>query len=476
MKRKGRLFFILQVAALLSTVLLVSCGQEDQSGKEGTMTNEITPMIDSNGADPWVWKQDNIYYYTKTTGNNVTIFKSDHLTNLSAGEDKVIYEPTGDLGNLWAPELHYIDNCWYVYFAADQPEDIHKMYVLVNENKDPFQGQWECVPMKGMDDKFAIDGTVLDTGKERYYVWSGWMGKENVQQDIYIAQMISPVEIKKQKILLSSPKYKWEKQGNPLVNEAPQIIIKNNTINLVYSASGSWTNDYCMGLMTADLQGDLLLPESWDKKADPIFQSANGIYGPGHNSFTVSPDGSQDYMIYHSARWDGSGWNRAIRLQEIKFNEIGQLLPGEPKASNVLFPIPKGEPQRLCYGDGDFSYSENIQMTKKAGTVMKKAAAGFEDTADTLTLACDVPEDGVYTVFVYARMENSYDEKNIIGLQISINGQETRKDVFPSEYYQPVTLKGNFKKGKNEIIIFSEIGGDEISIDRIEIMNSANEQ
>lgn len=466
------MFLILPGVALLVIVLLVSCGQKNKSRKEEAVTSETTSMIDNNGADPWVWKQDDIYYYTKTTGINVTIYKSDFISNLSAGESKIIYEPTEELGNLWAPELHYIDNCWYVYFAADQPDETHKMYVLVNENRDPFQGEWKCIPIKGMDDKFAIDGTVLDTSKERYFVWSGWMGYENVQQDIYIAQMVSPIEIKKQKILLSSPEYKWEKQGNPLINEGPQVLIKNNTINLVYSASGSWTNDYCMGLITADLSADLLKKESWDKKTEPIFQSANGIYGPGHSGFTVSLDGSQEYLIYHSARWDGSGWNRSIRFQKLKFDEMGQILQGEPEASDTLLPIPKGEPERFRYGDGDFSCSEDIRMTEKKGTVMNEAAVGFEDTEDTLTLICQIPEDGIYTVFVYARMENSYDEKNIIGLQISINGQEIRKDLFPSEDYQPVALKENLKKGENSIVISSEAGGDEISIDRIEIMPS----
>ena len=59
-----------------------------------------------------------------------------------------------------------------------------------------------------------------------------------------------------EKRLISEPEYEWEMRQTPLINEAPQVIIKDETVNLVYSASGSWDNDYALGLMTLDVADD----------------------------------------------------------------------------------------------------------------------------------------------------------------------------------------------------------------------------
>ena len=243
---------------IISVILLVSacfcmtaCG--DETGTDQVETSgEMSPLIDQEGADPWVTCQDGKYYYTKTTGNTITIFRSDNLSDVASGERADIWQEDGDIESFWAPEIHRIDGVWYVYFAAcTYDSDIHTMYVLSNESDDPFEGEWTCSPMQGMDDKFAIDGTVLDTGKDRYFIWSGWEGYENVCQNLYIARMVSPTETEKEKVLISTPEYDWEMNGNPLVNEGPQPVIQGDTVNLIYSASGSWTNEYCLGLLTA---------------------------------------------------------------------------------------------------------------------------------------------------------------------------------------------------------------------------------
>ena len=71
------------------------------------------------------------------------LYRSDRLTNIAAGESCVLYEPVSELESLWAPELFYLDDVWYVYFAAKVPgEPMHQMYVLSNENADPFAGSW----------------------------------------------------------------------------------------------------------------------------------------------------------------------------------------------------------------------------------------------------------------------------------------------------------------------------------------------
>jgi GH43 family beta-xylosidase len=92
---------------------------------------------------------------------------------------------------------------------------------------------------------------------------------------------------------------------------------------MVYSASGSWTDDYCLGMLTADMKSDVLKPTSWVKASKPGFSSTNGVFDPGHNSFATSPDGKEDWIVYHVARFSKAGWNRNIRKQNFTWNEDG---------------------------------------------------------------------------------------------------------------------------------------------------------
>ena len=51
-----------------------------------------------------------------------------------------------------------------------------------------------------------------------------------------------------------------------------------------------------------DRDQDLLDPENWEKSRQPVFltQEEAGIYGPGHNSFTVDETGNADICVYHA--------------------------------------------------------------------------------------------------------------------------------------------------------------------------------
>lgn len=463
---KYKVFFII----LILGAVLSGCGTGKALRSDEFMTDKMTPQIEGNGADPWILQQDGIYYYTKTTGNNVTISRSAYLTDVAAGESRVIYEADHKLENFWAPELHRLEDTWYVYFAANPfDSDIHRMYVLVNENEDPFEGEWQCMEMEGMDDKFAIDGTVLTLESGSYFIWSGWEGYENVQQNLYLAEMVSPTQVKEEKILLSQPEYDWELNGTPLINEGPQVLVRDNTVNLVYSASGSWTDDYCLGLLSASADASIKDPSAWTKETMPLFSRTDEIYGPGHNGFAKSPDGSEDFIIYHAARWGGSGWNRSIRIQKISFDEKGKIQMEAPLSTDALMKLPAGEPQRIRFTGKDFSYTDGIHLDESDSS-FEGAVVGFEDVSDALTVSFHVPEEGTYTIIVYAKINNCYLENYQSGLEISVNGTVERKELYPSEYYQPLFLRQTLKKGETTIEIRSEAGGDELSIERIELM------
>lgn len=312
------------------------------------------PIV-GDGADPWIVSHtDGYYYYTNTTGNNITLWKSKTITGLQDAESKVVWTPEPGAPNsahIWAPEIHFIDGKWYIYFAASGGDmEKQRMYVLESATSDPFsdyaypQGT-NLGKITTPSDKWAIDGTILEMDDDYYFAWSGWEGDVNVRQDIYIAPMANPWTISGERVELSRPEYDWEKIGEPHVNEGPQFLRNNEgELFLIYSASGSWTDDYTLGMLLFT-GSDPLDPDAWEKNPEPVFEKNPdvGVYGPGHNGFFKSPDGTEDWIIYHAAKFQGSGWDRNVRMQKFTWNDDGTPNFGKPVATGTLLEVPSGE-------------------------------------------------------------------------------------------------------------------------------------
>ncbi len=150
--------------------------------------------------------------------------------------------------------------------------------------------------------------------------------------------METPTSISGRQVLLSTPQYPWEKVKFQ-VNEGPAVLVKNGKVFLTYSASATDAS-YSMGMLTASAASDLLDPTSWKKSAEPVFKTSekNGQYGPGHNSFTTTPDGKTDILVYHARNYrdiQGDSLhdpNRHTRAQVIHWRADGTPDFGEPVA------------------------------------------------------------------------------------------------------------------------------------------------
>jgi len=146
-------------------------------------------------------------------------------------------------------------------------------------------------------------------------------------------------------IPLSKPEHDWEKWGSskdlPTINEGPQVLWHGDRLFVIYSASGSWDDNYCLVQLTWT-GGDVLSPSSWVKKPVPVLAKIKDVFGPGHCSFTKSPDGREDWIVYHAVRRAGSGWDRDVRIQPFTWAADGSPLFGEPIAPGVPLPVPSG--------------------------------------------------------------------------------------------------------------------------------------
>jgi GH43 family beta-xylosidase len=250
------------------------------------------------------------YYYYSESRARRHIYIRRSRTIQGIGQDPGVRVWTApDRGrnssNVWAPELHLIGGKWFIYYAADDGNNNnHRMWVLEAEGCDPMSqyGCRGCLDTQG----WAIDGTVLCLEHDRrFFVWSGWPGRRNGQQNLYIAPMSDPATISGSRILIATPDQPWERQAMPIC-EGPQILRRNGDIFIVYSASGSWTPDYCLGLLHNRTQ-EVLNPCAWTKHG-PVFTRTDQVWGVGHCSFVKSLCQSEDWMIYHSKTSLRPGW------------------------------------------------------------------------------------------------------------------------------------------------------------------------
>lgn len=330
---------------------------------KGTYTN---PLVDY-GPDPWALWHEGCYYYMHTMVDSLVLWKTKDITDLRNAEKKTVWIPTDPTNkhNLWAPEIHHINGKWYIYYAADDGDsDNHQLYVLENSNKDPFKGNFV---MKGRistdtDNNWAIDGSVFEHKGEWYMVWSGWQTRrvDTETQCIYIARMANPWTLGSERVLISKPELEWERHyvnengWNPphkiFVNEGPQPLKSphGKYIHVVYSASGVWTPYYALGMLTASADSDLLDPASWKKSPQPLFRQSpeNGVYGTGHNSFFKSPDGTEDYILYHARDTQvdppGRGDTRSPRTQKIEWDSNDFPVFGIPYPNGKRLKKPSG--------------------------------------------------------------------------------------------------------------------------------------
>jgi GH43 family beta-xylosidase len=298
-----------------------------------------TNPIAERRADPHIFKHtDGFYYFTATVPeyDRIVLRRATTIQGLASAPETVIWRKhsSGDMAaHIWAPEIHFINGKWYVYFAAGRSDDIWRirMWVLESSSANPLTGTWtERGRITTPWDTFSLDASTFVNNGVRYLIWAQQEPGRATNSNLYIARTgTNPWTITGPVTRLTVPTLPWETRGYK-VAEGPAVLQRNGRIFLTYSASATDAN-YCLGMLTASASANLLDAASWTKSADPVFatNSATGQYGPGHNSFTVSEDGRSDVMVYHDRNYrDINGDplndpNRRTRVQKVYYKADG---------------------------------------------------------------------------------------------------------------------------------------------------------
>lgn len=290
----------------------------------GKLENYFPAPFIEERADPQVYYDEasKKYYFTsswpaygaKEKGyDKVVIRQSDTLLGLADAEEHTIWTAPGDKYtgryHIWAPELHHIGSKWYCYFAGTLSGDwdIRPRILVCDDTKDITQAEnWtehdRFMNKDGTDaggfDGFALDMTHFENKGKHYVIWAYKpIGSELLMGEV---SADDPTKLIGDPMVLTYPEYAWECAGGQNVDEGPAVLKANGRIYIAFSAAA--TGDmYCMGMMSADENADLMDITSWTKSPTPALQTKDlqQQYGPGHNSFTVDEDGNA-ILVYHA--------------------------------------------------------------------------------------------------------------------------------------------------------------------------------
>lgn len=296
---------------LVVSLVLSACKpkEKEPSVPSAAAPADVPGIFIAQRADPFIHRTADGHYYFIASApefDRIELRSADSLAGLKTATAKTVWRKheTGAMGaNIWAPELHYFDNTWYIYFAAAEAEKpfLIRMHVLANRNADPMQGEWEELgKVKTARDSFSLDATSFEHKGQRYLVWAQKDPEEKLNSALYISTLVSPTQVGDLEVEISRPELEWEIQGYK-VNEGAAVIERNGKIFISYSASAT-DHRYAMGLLWADVDANLLDAASWHKLPQPIFSTNEQLkrYGPGHNSFTLGDDGQTDILVYHA--------------------------------------------------------------------------------------------------------------------------------------------------------------------------------
>lgn len=309
------------LSGVLAAVLSLTSADPAQAGQTSL-----------RAADPSVLRVGGTYVSVQSAGGGIVVRQARSTDALATAPARQVWTDTRNLGEVWAPEIVRDGGRYYIYFTAGRGP-AHRMYAI--NSAAPDSGYTAETELALPDGKWAIDGTLFTFNGQRWFVWSGWAGDTNVEQNLYIARMSGPTTPTGARHIISQPRESWERVvGDPFINEAPEAIKDpNGQLHIVYSANGSWSEQYCLADLRLRAGGDPTYVWDWYKSNGCLFGSNRAtmmpgwdptlhVNGPGHHSFvlldgdigTSPPAGPRFPLMFHAVpkgtpyAWENRYW------------------------------------------------------------------------------------------------------------------------------------------------------------------------
>ncbi len=331
---------------------------------KGIVDQEKYPFPLATGyADPVIMPYNEKYYYLATNDNKddigIYVREADTIQDLFAPGFKEslildVQEDKGFVQTFWAPEFHWIGEDLYILFAVSGKVWGPQCHIMKwkKDGNILSSADWETpIRIKKKDGSYlaeegiTLDMTYFKTDGISYVVWS-YRKDIGTPYDtgsmLYIATVdeMNPAILTSEPVLLSRPLYGWENIQGTINNEGPYPLITDDTIYITFSGGAANGYTYALGLLSISRGSNLLDAAAWRKSSTPVlsYYSADGVYGPGHNSFFKDFDGNT-IIMYHGERELVPFGTRCSAMHRMHFNRKGVPifdLVGERELNNAF--------------------------------------------------------------------------------------------------------------------------------------------
>lgn len=346
--------------AVLALVVAVGVGQATPGvaaspEQAGTFT---VPLVSEVAADPSITYHNARYHmlYNKTGHyNQVVVRTATSLADMPGGEDHVIYDGTRNPAEIscgvgYGSWFLRWNAKWYLFAWGDDCTGVTTSRPFVAESSGSdilgpytYKTTFSSPPPEigGDNHGYAASPLVIDG---RLYLTQTSNGR------IFLAELSNPWTLETGWNLIAEPESSgWECANDRCLDEGGSVIVRDGRAFLLFSAGGYESPDYCVGMLEASTTSDLLLQSSWTKSSDCVFErnDAAGVYGPASMIHFESPDGTEDWVVYHvKTTTDLTGGDRYLQAKQIDWTADGMPDLGVPVAQGTVQPLPSGDPGR----------------------------------------------------------------------------------------------------------------------------------
>ncbi len=280
------------------------------------LTHYQNPVFDEYLADPFVLQHEGHYYaYERLPFCGRMALPVLHSTDLVNWQQHgwSLIPPGGD--EFWAPEVTFQDGVFYMYYSAHGIDGKdHQLRVATQTSPlGPFEDAGRLlVP----DQPFTIDAHPFQDKDGQWYLFysQDFLTLDDpyrVGTGIVVDRLLDMFTLAGEPRIVIRPHADWQlfKAQRSMYGavydwytiEGAALRFHNNRYYCFFSG-GAWEHDnYGISYVVADHPlGPYSLPSGNQRV---LLRSLPGhVIGPGHNSFTTSPNGEQEYIVYHA--WD----------------------------------------------------------------------------------------------------------------------------------------------------------------------------
>lgn len=300
-------------------------------------------------ADPFCFLHEGTYYAVGTgaaeagetgaSGMVVPMIKSRDLQHWEE-VGSVLVPPTDEQGGaFWAPEVAYDAGMFYLYYHPNGSGHGFRVRVATSRLPEgPFiDTGWPMTDVRA--NPFAIDSHAFRDDDGQWYLF---YATDFYDEDattfrgtaLVVDRMVSMIELAGQPQVVMRAHWQWQifernrAMGGRVADwytlEGPSVVKRGGRYYCFYSGGNYQNDSYGVDYLVADR-----VTGPWHEagrfRGPQVMRSVPGtVIGPGHNSIVSSPDGREDFIVYHA--WDAAMTARQPWVDPLEWTPEGPVV------------------------------------------------------------------------------------------------------------------------------------------------------